>query len=551
LQKKNSRKLTRRARGGKNFGKGTFGIVVGDPAIPCVNEPIDDTNETVSKVLFNKNDITTEFDSIETLKKTHPEFEPYMLFPIKKCVINDKILKQEPFNKNTYWNKPSSLDIENVSSNQLRIYDAVKKNSKFINLNTTSMIIYPKADSDALNYFNNIENSEDFNQALFDFVNIAKGIHLLQKKEYIHGDIKLENILYHKGGFKLGDLATVTAVDKIPFWNLLMWVDNLNYFYPPSLAYLKYFIKYHETQKSESDKITSIQLTGERFGTRNDLGYKYIIDNIDIFNPDITSIIKEIGDDRAFNYHHELDNYYQEKINKNITQFYLDLIYRIDIYQFGLCLIHCIFIAAKNEIIDIDDYETVFLIINDCCNQRKDRIGFDDRFINNYIKVVLNLPVKTNEEVKKSKAAAKAKAKAEADAKAKAAAKAKAKAEAEAEAEAKAKAAAKAEAEAKAAKAEAEAKAAAKAEAEAKAAKAEAEAKATKAKAKATKAEAEAKATKAKATANKPKGKEVSSTNTVNSILKSIRDFLPSRLTLLPSRLTLLPSRLTFKPPKN
>ena len=88
LQKKNSRKLTRRARGGKNFGKGTFGIVVGDPAIPCVNEPIDDTNQNVSKVLFNKTHITTEFDSIEKLKITHPEFEPYMLFPIKKCVID-------------------------------------------------------------------------------------------------------------------------------------------------------------------------------------------------------------------------------------------------------------------------------------------------------------------------------------------------------------------------------------------------------------------------------------------------------------------------------
>ena len=360
------------------------------------------------------------------------------------------------------------------------------------------MIIYPKADSDALNYFNNIKNSKGFNQALFDFVNIAKGIYLLQKKEYIHGDIKLENILYHKGGFKLGDLATVMSIDDIMISHLNIWVDNLNYYYPPSLAYLKYFIKYHETQKSESDKITSIKLTGEMFGTRRDLGYKSIIDNIDIFNPDITSIIKEIGDDRAFNYHDELDNYYQEKINKNITRFCLDLIYRIDIYQFGLCLIHCIFIAAKNEIIDIDDYEKVFLIINDCCNQRKDRIGFDEGFINNYIDVVSNLPVKTKEEVKKSKAAAKAKAKAEADAKAKAKAAAKAKAEAEAKAAAKA-------------KAEAEAKA--------------------------TKAEAEAKAAKAKATANKPKGNEVSSTNTVNSILKSIRNLLPSRLTFNPRRI--------------
>ena len=445
MQKKNSRKLTRRAKGGKLFGKGRFGLVVGDPAIPCKDKEIDTTNQTVSKILFNKDDIKNEFDSIDEFKRIYgKDFGPYMLFPTEMCDIKEDILTQEPFNKPTYWNKTDSNTIKvNPETVSLTI---VKDNiRKDIDLKNTSMIIYPKA-ADAFQYFNEIKELNDFNNALSKFVNIAEGIKLLQESYYMHGDIKLANILYHEGEFKLGDLVTVMPIHQTRFSDLRMWVNNIEYYYPPSLAYLSKiyinpacnnFIEYmnkkmnkksltedesklyddinnhipkpklNNTYKIDTigeyielyEKISNITVQmpesktitlncdDELFGIKDDIYYSNISKSPR--HKTETLIMNQRKYDRHTDlceyYKPKLDKYYETKEDTHIVNLYYDLIYRIDIYQFGLCLIHCINIAITNNIITNKGlYNPLFAIIEECCRQNESRAIFNYAFINKY-----------------------------------------------------------------------------------------------------------------------------------------------------------------------
>jgi hypothetical protein len=421
--------------------------VVGDPAIPCKGEEIDNTNQTVSKILFNKDDIKNEFDSIDELRSIYDdEFGPYMLFPTKMCDIKEDILTQEPFNKPTYWEKQDSNTIKfNPETVSLTIVE--DKIPKDIDLKNTSMIIYPKADSDALVYFNKITTLDAFNNALSKFVNIAEGIKRLQERHYMHGDIKLANILYHEGVFKLGDLVTVMPIYYTRFSDLRMWVKNIEYYYPPSLVYLsKIYINpaCNDFIEKMNKKMNKKRLTENESKLYDDinnhipkpkLNNTYKIDNIDKYIELYTKISANITvqmpesetitlncDDELFGikddiyysnisksprhrtenlimnqrkyYRHtdlceyykpKLDKYYETKEDTHIVNLYYDLINRIDIYQFGLCLIHCINIAkTKNIITNMELYNPLFDIIEECCRQNEPRAIFDYKFINKY-----------------------------------------------------------------------------------------------------------------------------------------------------------------------
>ena len=196
-------------KGGKLIGQGQYGCVF-NPPLGCFKDKSKDTDrdrdrDKVGKVFFNDSEFNDEMKRMKQIELLDPK-HTFTVPLLDHC----KIIAQ-------------------------------KHNSQCEINNNSCQIIYSFGGID----LNNIDNIDI--KIIHCFLNIIKGIRVMHSNQYIHGDIKPGNILYHKkrNVLKLIDFGFASKSDDV-YRNGSTIFDRMSAqypYFPPEYFWFFYNIK--------------------------------------------------------------------------------------------------------------------------------------------------------------------------------------------------------------------------------------------------------------------------------------------------------------------
>ena len=210
-----TKKLRQRQRqkGGKFYGKGTYGVVLGDPRIPCEDEDYEadkiGEKDEISKVIFDDSELEKINNSIELIKarfKNPAAINKYIIVPSRVCNLNKEQMKKH---SNVYTKEWSN-------------------NTTFYGYDIQAISLKGKHD---LNYeISNIRTLDDVGNFAKGLINVIKGLALLHDKSIVHGDIKLGNIVaMNSTDFRIIDTDEIKPFDKLDEINTEFFYKNFMY----------------------------------------------------------------------------------------------------------------------------------------------------------------------------------------------------------------------------------------------------------------------------------------------------------------------------------
>lgn len=218
-RKKIARKRT--IRGGKVFGKGTYGIVLGDPRIPCTDESYDAVKKKneVSKILFNEGEIDKVKNTFALLQTSFNRNElaalgKYFVLPIKLCDINRTKMDKHKDVYNSAWRDGENLSIYN------------------------NQVISEKGKRDLSTELDNVGTLDGIYNFLKGMSNIITGLRIIHAKDIVHGDLKLANAIVVSGptNFKIIDIDELRKVGDPANFSPDFFAFNYMYYIWPMVA---------------------------------------------------------------------------------------------------------------------------------------------------------------------------------------------------------------------------------------------------------------------------------------------------------------------------
>lgn len=231
-------KKIRSVRGGKVFGRGTYGIVLGEPRIPCDTEDFVkdriESKQEVSKLFFNEEDVKNVVSTLELLKKSFTKNElkdlnEYFILPENLCKLNKSSMKKHKSIYNDAWREGSDLSKHTIQ--------------------TTS----DQGKHDLSTELASITTKDEIIEFLKKLRRIIEGIEKIHSKNIIHGDLKLQNAMVDlAGNFKTIDVDELKDIDNLTFDSAFFY-DNHSYAIWPTLANM-FLINYYKTQYSSNDE---------------------------------------------------------------------------------------------------------------------------------------------------------------------------------------------------------------------------------------------------------------------------------------------------------
>lgn len=270
-------------KGGRFYGKGAYGAVLGNPRMPCPDETFDDIKDKkeIGKIMFKEikyNEETVILQRLEEVlsSSTIEELRKYFVFPIKHCKLDKEHVLSHPIYKSVKWG--SYKDGETPHDFVYKpAYNAFKMDN--VVSNTMFQVVYPQGEHDV---FEDIP-SNTTKTILTKIGNLFTGLQILHKQNMVHMDIKLENAVLIDGTYKFIDLAQATQItreadkpmNKEGFTNLLNWIKRGTYYFAWSslIIYAKPYLEgkkdltYNDffTDHFSSHNIHSLDNTIERF----------------------------------------------------------------------------------------------------------------------------------------------------------------------------------------------------------------------------------------------------------------------------------------------
>lgn len=275
----------------KYIDEGSYGCVL-YPGKRCKdNKKI---RKSIVKIFRNKKDYEDEFLSH---KKIEDIFENN-----KKCIVN--IIDNCEKKINTYEKQNYSKCKSTYKYDEQIIYQ----------------IIYQYGGKDLI-FLSETRNTK-FTKLFFSLSNIFEAIIILNKKEYVHFDIRLPNILYDKNSTKLIDFGLLLKYSQVKYHYFDK--DEQRFEYPPELQKNNY----------------------------KDL-YEYFIHDINIIlingknkNNKLLLVFLNFFENLKTNF--KKSDYVEKEIINN----------KVDIYMFGTVILHYILsIFQNNNIIDLNIIE--------------------------------------------------------------------------------------------------------------------------------------------------------------------------------------------------
>jgi hypothetical protein len=196
------------------MGYGSFGKVYAHPRIPCADETVDQIKglSEASKVFVGDRDSAEEeYQVVARLKRAFSntdfdQLQQYCILPIKQCMVNpDYVNVTEPYTTE-HWRKGAAgkLDAFIFTSTA-----GLPKDEE------THMITFPLGGENASNAMKKGGTFGLFVQNVRKILNLFKGIQLLQKYNFIHGDLKGGNCIESENSFKIIDMADVCDISEI------------------------------------------------------------------------------------------------------------------------------------------------------------------------------------------------------------------------------------------------------------------------------------------------------------------------------------------------
>jgi hypothetical protein len=230
---------TRKVRkGGRFYGKGTFGAVMGNPRMLCPDEELEDIEgkNEVGKIMSDKDVYDNETNVIPRLREYISDSDidmlrEYVVLPIKSCKIDISQVKRHNIYKNNEWFKDSVGEKSTA-------FRYKKSNGKFIMndepLNNMYQIIYPVGTQpfdERLHVLTRSRKSIDIYTLFLEMGHLFKGLQKIQEMDIAHNDVKVENVLFIDGKLKFIDVERLSKITKNPAHNLnrLQTQDNIRY----------------------------------------------------------------------------------------------------------------------------------------------------------------------------------------------------------------------------------------------------------------------------------------------------------------------------------
>jgi len=375
---KKSRK-THRLRGGKVFGRGTYGVVLGQPRIPCNNEDfiLDriDSKEEVSKLFFDEQTAKDVVNTLELLnnsftKEEMKELNQYLMLPENLCKINKSEMKKHKSIYNDAWREGTNMSKHTIQAiSDQGVHDL---HTELVSIVTKDGII-------------------DF---LKKMRRIIQGIDMIHRKNIIHGDLKLANTMIDlKGNFKIIDVDELRDIKKLNFDESFFY-NNHSYAIWPTNANM-FLINYYKIKYASNDEFIKSTIVAD-FNIQSS-------DNFHTQYDHMLSLINRSDFSKTILYEKDPTNYNKisdkilkillDKYGKNTNKHLLAIYTFIDKYSFGIMLMSVL--ARYFEIVGAkDDDELVadlLEIIEDCCFIENGLTTTTTQIKNEYIKFVDSL----------------------------------------------------------------------------------------------------------------------------------------------------------------
>jgi serine/threonine protein kinase len=211
------------------------------------------------------------------------------------------------------------------------------------------------------------------------FASIFEGLKSLAIKNYVHHDIKLDNILYDidKNRFILIDFGFLVNISKTYNTNAFLFKDphNLTFKYFPPEYNIMYFAYTNKTSLSSNDiyninlyeffsnfmSLIKKAMSNHRLPDRYKDALEKISDTIEdyVYNKskEVLKLFKEASEDKIQPTEKAIDEYLRTVSNLHSTN-QIDIRLKIDSYMLGLFLLSVIvnsfiYLDEKNEIYEI------------------------------------------------------------------------------------------------------------------------------------------------------------------------------------------------------
>lgn len=264
-------------KGGKLYGEGSNGIILGNPRLPCsVYEYPDDKvkSDEISKLPFS--DFYNEVYKETTIKDIDKHFPNktkllrYFLLPEKECYTKPLNKEMRKFYTDEWLDNPHLK------------YDDDKELFIFQNNETNSIrqFVYKKADKTLEQILNNITTIKEAQNIIKKTLDLFNGLSYIHSKGFFHNDIKLDNIMSIKGNLKFVDNDQFMFINEV--FDRVFEHNAKNLFYIGYSPILLFLNKYNTNDEKEAIFIMSLKrlMTNDNLLSLDTLTYcKHILFN--------------------------------------------------------------------------------------------------------------------------------------------------------------------------------------------------------------------------------------------------------------------------------
>lgn len=268
---------------------GTYGCIF-DSALKCKKGLANLPTNVVSKVFGSTSDFKEERDMETLIEEIDPRHE---------------------FTRPTYGTcQVNSGDINKYAINKCKHTPSQSKEY--------NQIVYKDGGNDLARLMKSGKSQDFINDILVPFTVIIDGIDTLSRKNYVHLDIKPENILYNKTRFFLIDFGLMSPKDEVYTHSHIL---RHNYpFYPPEFKMTVY--------KNDMNKFVKEFLLNFRYQYKVNSGKPYFTE-VDLYYQikyRVGYTIKEQEDDLS-------------TLHNSIAQSHKEYSDKIDVYSIGMVLL--------------------------------------------------------------------------------------------------------------------------------------------------------------------------------------------------------------------
>jgi serine/threonine protein kinase len=346
---------SRKLRGGKVFGRGTYGVVLGEPRIPCNDEEFArdriESKQEVSKLFFNESNAA---DVVKTLELLSTKFEKnelkdlnkYFILPENLCKLNKDEMRKHKSVYNDAWREGTDFSKHTIQA----ISDQGKHDLQAELTKITTKV-------GVIEYLKKLRN-------------IIEGLDQIHSKNIIHGDLKLQNTMVDlKGKFKIIDVDELRDVEKLNF-DASFFYNNHSYAIWPTIAAM-FLINYYKIAYASNDEFI-LRTVGTLFNIQSSEHFHAQYDHTLtlISRPEFSKTLLDEKDPTNYTTMSDkllkiLVKKHGEKPNEHLIAIYTF----IDRYSFGLMLLSTL--KRYFEIVGVKDDDPLVAdlleIIEDCC----------------------------------------------------------------------------------------------------------------------------------------------------------------------------------------